>query len=791
MKINAKMNDRKIPATAVLLLSFFVLAGFAQAKYSGGLGTISNPYRISTADDLLTLGADVNDYNLYFTLTADINLADAGSFGTAVIAPDVNNAIENFEASIDANDPNDANTVFSYNAFGGTFNGQGYKIINLTIDTNGTSNNYLGLFGILKNGCRIIDLGLENVRITSGNGAVYIGGLAGRSDAAVTACYSKSTIISGNNSGYVGGLVGDNNTGAITNCYTTGSITCQANSYNIGGLLGDSNTGTISGSFSTTDINSGEDSYNIGGLLGQLYSGTISKCYARGDISSGANSYDIGGLAGQLYTGTITKSNARGNVSGDDGASAMGGLVGDNRGTITYCYATGDVNGTDNVATLGGLAGYCSGTVSYSYAKGNVAGGDNSLYLGGLTGINSSTLSNCYATGAVSGGDNSLGMGGLTGEVSSGTITNCYSVGAVTGGDGTSNLGGLVGENSSGSFTYSYFLDSSGPDNHDTGVFPLTSKMMKQQKSFFGWDFFGESTNGTSEIWWINEGKGFPLLNWQMSVDKCTVTASAKDSNDSIALSGQMNPTRSTFSGASSFTVTISSDDIVNPIVTIFPISTSNTLTITYRNSKYHYRYRFSGADGSIKKSFTYNSDSRKFSFATSKVDLSGLGSPVTVAIDLGSTTSVAEVNERTVNGPSAPIPISLMTGVRNALRVDKCQVKQRSQPGSDMMSVKGGFAVENPDVNMITRTGENLIITLDSQPFTIPHASLKPGYEKFTFSKALVNEGGTATGEFNFNLCSFLLTIKDVNISPVSGLANFGVKFADFNEVEQAAISP
>lgn len=56
------MRAGKIAAILVLLLSFSILPNFVQAKYSGGSGTTSNPYKIGSAANLLAMAADVNDY---------------------------------------------------------------------------------------------------------------------------------------------------------------------------------------------------------------------------------------------------------------------------------------------------------------------------------------------------------------------------------------------------------------------------------------------------------------------------------------------------------------------------------------------------------------------------------------------------------------------------------------------------------------------------------------------------------------------------------------------------------
>ena len=35
-----------------------------------------------------------------------------------------------------------------------------------------------------------------------------------------------------------------------------------------------------------------------------------------------------------------------------------------------------------------------------------------------------------------------------------------------------------------------------------------------------GWDFVGETVNGTDDIWWINEGKDYPRLWWEPTTNQ-------------------------------------------------------------------------------------------------------------------------------------------------------------------------------------------------------------------------------------------------------------------------------
>ena len=170
---------------------------------------------------------------------------------------------------------------------------------------------------------------------------------------------------------------------------------------------------------------------------------------------------------------------------------------------------------------IGGLCGYNSGSISNSYATGVVTGYS---YVGGLCGENYGSISNSYATGAVTG---SWRVGGLCGRNYYGSISNSYATGAVTGSD--SYVGGLCGyqfgdsaiiENclwdiqKSGQ-TVGYNLDSSYPGTVNN-VEGITSTEMQTQSTFtdFGWDFTGETANGTEDTWVIREGMSYPHLNF-------------------------------------------------------------------------------------------------------------------------------------------------------------------------------------------------------------------------------------------------------------------------------------
>jgi hypothetical protein len=203
-------------------------------------------------------------------------------------------------------------------------------------------------------------------------------------------------------------------------------------------------------------------------------------------------------------------------------ARELGPLVGSlSEGTVTRCYVRGGrVSGGHSV---GGLVGSSSSVIELSYSTTSVAGGD---CVGGLTGSNyRGTMRRCYSLSDVTGG---LIAGGLTGESFEGIVQDCYAAnGSVRG----LCAGGLVGHWLSAKITASFWdrqlsgLDEAcgckeWPDKCDNKGGKTTAEM--QTASTFlssGWDFAGETGNGSEDIWWILEGQGYPRLYWELAAD--------------------------------------------------------------------------------------------------------------------------------------------------------------------------------------------------------------------------------------------------------------------------------
>ena len=274
----------------------------------------------------------------------------------------------------------------------------------------------------------------------------------------------------------------------------------------------------------------GDKGFCFGALVGYLEQGVIRNCSVDGGTIVGCER--VGGLVGQVYGECeIVDCHATTAVSG---GYDMGGLVGSNTGIIENCYADCLVVG-DQAVAVGGLVGLnavvragrppaayaiSSGSIRRCYATGMVSGDDR---VGGLVGVlySGSSVSDCYATVSVHG---DIYVGGLVGGSSFGVITNCYAAGVVA---GKSNAGGLVGGTAQtlGEDVGSFWDVETSEQDVSVGGTGLPTADMQQASTFLdaGWDFVGETENGTEDIWWIDEGQGYPRLWWEHLGDNLIV----------------------------------------------------------------------------------------------------------------------------------------------------------------------------------------------------------------------------------------------------------------------------
>jgi hypothetical protein len=266
------------------------------------------------------------------------------------------------------------------------------------------------------------------------------------------------------------------------------TISATAKNY-VGAIAGSVSSGAairgcsvVGGSVSGNDY--------TGGIVG-MNLGTVSECYTQVTVS-GRN--QVGGVVGYNdQNTTVSKCLAEGPVEARTTQTGLycGGLIGQNNGTVTECAATGTASG---VMYVGGLVGYnyysnASTKIQLSYACGNVSG---TSYVGGLVGWNTTNP----------------------------VVTMCYSIGRAS---GSSNVGGLIGKSANvACVTRSFWDTQTSNQSGSSGGTGKTTADMQKIATFtiagIAWDFFGETANGSADIWRMCvDDVAYPRLHWEYS----------------------------------------------------------------------------------------------------------------------------------------------------------------------------------------------------------------------------------------------------------------------------------
>lgn len=356
------LNDENVTAT---------MEAEQLSIFSEGDGTESNPYQVSTAEQL---NAVRNDLTAYYIQTADIDLSGS-----------------EWEPIGGQRYDEEEKQVFT-----GSYDGNGYEIRNMTLTTTGYL--YVGLFGISTGTISNVNLVNCNINMPmdyAEDDRVCIGGVVGGNRYSSTKgnvynCSAKGEIRLYNAfQVYVGGIVGYGGCSDSVN-YTTINVEAIRNAdYSLnsgrimcGGIVGHS--GSINTSISKCinygDITASADTFlYCGGISGEY--GAIEYCANYGNISgkiiayhgwsSFAHNSNVGGIVGATSSDTnencINFGNVSSKVEADGGTCSAGGYSGFighySSGKISNCYNLCDTieytaNTTTSRSRAGRVAGY-------------------------------------------------------------------------------------------------------------------------------------------------------------------------------------------------------------------------------------------------------------------------------------------------------------------------------------------------------------------------------------------------------------------------------------------------
>lgn len=226
-------------------------------------------------------------------------------------------------------------------AFGGSFDGQGHTIHNVSITD---SLSPAGLFGVVQAGGSVRSLHVVGTVTPSGDGR-SVGGIAGENNGAIEKCSFTGTV---SGQVYVGGIAGHTGaSGSILVCETRGAV------------IGDSMTGGITGyneglladctNSACVNVESTDPRLDLEDLDLTL-TPDLSKL---GQANAGASSADTGGIAG-YSAGTLSDCVNHGAVGYQHIGYNTGGVAGRSCGQLLRCRNDGSIAGRKDV---GGVVG--------------------------------------------------------------------------------------------------------------------------------------------------------------------------------------------------------------------------------------------------------------------------------------------------------------------------------------------------------------------------------------------------------------------------------------------------
>lgn len=376
------------------------------------------------------------------------------------------NTVENAQEAVQ--DTENVNvTTENLKRFAGTFNGNGFSIRGMLVESD---SKYQGLFGYSSG--TIENLTIKHSKV---KGSTAVGAFAGLNEGNINTCYAQDVHVEGEEK--IGIFAGISMTSSNINyCSVVDTKSTVSGNRYVGGLIGYMNNNVMLVNSQNKASVTGKDF--TGGLVGiAFYGATISN----------SNNYAL-------------------NVKGE---KYVGGIVGYSQAFIekvnnhdVYEHR-GIISGTKYVGGLVGL-NYEMGNITQSYNYCDVTASEDNL--GGVVGLNNGSVMQVYNMGKVD-ATNIQGQkaGGIAGQnVSNSSIASSYNAGTVEYKDIAQ---GAVGANF-GELENVYYLGTS--INYKDSINLEGKKTLDELKNTMVTEF-PEEFKEDSE----NKNNGFPILYWQ------------------------------------------------------------------------------------------------------------------------------------------------------------------------------------------------------------------------------------------------------------------------------------
>jgi len=215
-------------------------------------------------------------------------------------------------------------------------------------------------------------------------------------------------------------------------------------------------------------------------------------------------------------------------------------------------------------------------------------------------------------------------------------------------------------------------------------------------------------------------------------------------------------------------------------------------------------KYQTKGPPGGITL-FKFNLDKIKphFTIKAGKVDLTGLNSPVVLELEIGPYYAIGIAGEQTedylqmgmvaedfkdvINGRN-PMPMKLLLGYADALRVDKAAVKHHRRTGYDSLYLRGALAVRDRAVDL-TRHQVTLRWGADDFTETIEKGAFVPIKGKYVYKRpkdptGLYQDKKIKLAIFDLQKCIFVISVNKTTIQSKTGSVPLKIAFGPFEQL-------
>ena len=279
------------------------------------------------------------------------------------------------------------------------------------------------------------------------------------------------------------------------------------------------------------------------------------------------------------------------------------------------------------------------------------------------------------------------------------------------------------------------------------------------------------------------ESGGLKISKLKVKAGKIDADRIRRPQSDSFSIKGTLNATENDFDNTD---ITVRLTLLEKTYEETIDIN-SDMLNKNPSKPIYIYKRSFEiGQTGGITK-MKFDLLKGTFSIAAKQIDLSSLQAPLLVEIEIGDFYRSAIVGEDIINGKK-PVPMQLMFGQSDSIRIDKYRFKLAKNPGteSDFLLVTGAISVEDTDTVL---AGQEVTVQWGTFEAVIPPGSeglLQKG-TKYYYKKPKDMDDPSANyvdiAILDLVKCTFKVLIKNANIGSQPDSTNYSIRFTSFDE--------